>query len=186
MASQNRAMNLAPAVGPHDHAQGPETAAVTLVQYGDYECSRSGQAYAAVEETQRQLGDRMRFVFRHFALPEIHLHSQNAAEAAEAAGSQGQFWEMHTRLFKHQQALGSGFLLEYADDMKLDTSRFLREMAAHTHAEHVRDDFHSGIESGVEGSPTFFINGVRYEDSWNGGGLLTAVEEAASSRGEKR
>src|SRR5437660_1078677 len=117
MASQNRGLNLAPTVGSRDHAQGPATAPVTLVQYGDYECSRSGQAYAVVEETRRQLGDRMRFVFRHFAMPEIHLHSQNAAEAAEAAGSQNKFWEMHNRLFTNQQALGSGFLLEYADEM---------------------------------------------------------------------
>src|SRR5438309_5788005 len=104
MASQNRGMKLAPAVDSRDHAQGPETAAVTLVQYGDYECSRSGLAYAVVEEARRQLGDRMRFVFRHFALPEIHFHSQNAAEAAEAAAAQNRFWEMHNRLYTHQQA----------------------------------------------------------------------------------
>jgi len=123
----------------------------------------------------------MRFVFRHFAMPEIHIHSQGAAEAAESAGSQNQFWAMHNRLYAHQQALGSGFLLEYADELKLDTSQFLREMASHTHADHVREDFHGGIESGVEQTPTFFINGVRYEDAWNGSGFLTALNAAAGS-----
>jgi protein-disulfide isomerase len=171
-------------VAVRDHTQGPASALITLVEYGDYECSRCGQAHAVVRETRQRLGDRMRFVFRHFAMTQLHRHAQHAAEAAEAAGAQNKFWEMHDTLFTHQETLENGYLVEYADALGLDTTRFLRDMAGHVHAERVREDLKGGMRSGVDGTPTFFINGVRHDGPWDVERLLAAVEGAAASREE--
>ncbi len=149
---------LTPSVSERDHAQGPATAAFTLVEYGDYHCPQCAQAQSWVKDLQARLGDRLRFVFRHFPSHGLPPH---AAEAAEAAGLQGRFWEMHDVLFKHHTALGNGHLVEYADGLGLDTGRFLRDMAAHTPAERVRLDAASGARSGVRDTPAFFVNGVR-------------------------
>ena len=166
-------------VGEDDHAQGLATAPVTLVEYGDFECPHCGRAHPIVQAVQRRMGNRLRFVYRHFPLTEIHPHAQHAAETAEAAGVQGKFWEMHDRLFERQFALEDGHLLEYARDFGLDALRIARELTAHTYKPQVRDDFMSGVRSGVNGTPTFFINGMRYDYTWNEDTLTEALERAA-------
>src|SRR5262245_45317846 len=178
MTEQSTA-RLAVPVSERDHMQGPATAPVTLVEYGDYECPYCGQAYSIVKEVQRRLGDRMRFVFRNFPLTNAHPHAAHAAEAAETAAAQGKFWEMHDYLYEHQQALEDADLEEYADRLGLDLERFDREMEDQIHAGRVREDFLSGVRSGVNGTPTFFINGRRYDGSYDLDTLLQAVENAA-------
>jgi protein-disulfide isomerase len=118
-------------------------------------------------------------VYRNFPLRESHPHAEQAAEAAEAAAAQGKFWEMHDRLFERQFALDGEYLIEYAGDLGLDVARFRRELTSGAYAPRVREDFRSGVTSGVNGTPTFFINGVRYDDSWEFEPLLAALEEAA-------
>jgi len=172
---------LTPPVGTRDHAQGPEDAPVTLVQYGDYECPSCGQAYPIIKEVQRRLGSKLRFVFRNFPLGEAHPHAQHAAEAAEAAGTQGRFWEMHDALYEHQHALDDRHLVGYAAKLGLDAQQFEQEFHAHAHKARVREDFTSGVRSGVNGTPTFFINGVRFDESWDPDTLTNALKAAARS-----
>ena len=169
---------LKPPVGASDHAQGSAKAPVTLVEYGDYECPYCGQAYPIVKALQKRLGDQVRLVFRNFPLGEMHPHAEHAAEAAEAAGAQGKFWEMHDLLYENQDALDDGDLAQYATALGLDVPRFIREMSEHSHAARVREDFRSGVRSGVNGTPTFFINGVRHDGPFDLRSLLAAIEEA--------
>jgi protein-disulfide isomerase len=157
---------LTVAVSARDHAVGREDAPVTLVEYGDYECPYCGMAYPIVKAMQRELANELRFVFRNFPLAEMHPHARHAAEAAEAAGAQGKYWEMHDTIFEHQSALGDAELVGYAEQLELDASRIARELEAGTYAKHVSDDFRNGVRSGVNGTPTFFINGERYDGSW--------------------
>jgi protein-disulfide isomerase len=166
-------------VGNRDHAQGSADAPVTLVEYGDYECPHCGRAYPIVKEVQRRLGSRLRFVFRNFPLSESHPHAQHAAEAAEGAAAHGQFWEMHDALFEHQRALGDDHLVAYAAKLGLDPKTFEQELHAHAHTARVREDFKSGVRSGVNGTPTFFINGERFDDSWDPDTLTDALKAAA-------
>jgi protein-disulfide isomerase len=173
---------LALAVSPRDHAEGPENAAVTLVEYGDYECPHCGRAYPILKRIQERLGLRLRFIFRNFPLSQVHPHAQHAAEAAEAAAAQGYFWEMHDTLFLHQRALTDRYLHEYASTIGMDPARFRQELADHRYAGRVRDDFLSGVHSGVNGTPTFFINGSRHDDAWDFETLLRALEAAAVVR----
>ena len=169
---------LKPPVGPKDHMQGPPDAPVTLVEYGDYECPYCGEAYPVVKAIQKRLGDQVCFVFRNFPLAQAHPHAEEAAEAAEAAASQGKFWEMHDLLYENQDALEPEDLVQYARALKLDPKRFVLEMREHLYAERVREDFHSGVRSGVNGTPTFFINGVRHDGPFDLRSLLAAIEEA--------
>jgi len=125
---------------------------------------------------QEQLGDRLRFAFRNFPLTRIHQNAQHAAEAAEAAAAQGAFWQMHDRLFERQFALEDENLLEYARELGLNADRLAGELAAGTHRDHVRDDFMSGVKSGVNGTPTFYINGVRHDGDYDLASLLAALE----------
>ena len=154
-------------VTDRDHTQGSAQAAVTLVEYGDYECPHCGRAHPIVKEVQRRLGSKLRFVFRNFPLAEMHPHAQHAAEAAEAAAGQERFWEMHDTLFEHQRSLDDWHLVQYAQTLGLDLQRFQQDLTSHTYAGRVREDFRSGVRSGVNGTPTFFINGVRHDDSWD-------------------
>jgi protein-disulfide isomerase len=178
MATSMRA-KLAVPVGPTDHVQGPETAPVTLMEYGDFECPHCGAAYLIVKNIQRLMGERLRFAFRHFPLTQIHPMAEPAAEAAEAAGAQGKFWEMHNLLFENQQTLDPEYLLGFAEKLGLDTERFMRELEEGVYRERVREDFMSGVRSGVNGTPSFFINGVRYDGSWDVVPLLEALETAS-------
>jgi protein-disulfide isomerase len=160
------AAELTPPVNAIDHTIGPDSAPITLVEYGDYECQYCGMAQPILKRAQKALGDQLRFVFRNFPLAEAHPHARLAAQAAEAAGAQGRFWEMHDTLFEHQDALEPVDILGYAKSLGLDAERMAQELQAGLYNKKVRDDFRSGVRSGVNGTPTFFINGSRYEGSW--------------------
>jgi protein-disulfide isomerase len=137
-----------------------------------------GAAHPIVEEIRRRMGRRLRFVYRHFPLTNAHPHAELAAEAAEAAGAQGRFWEMHDRRFEHQDALGEEDLVAHAEALGLDLERFARELTDGTHAARVRQDFSSGVRSGVNGTPTFYINDARYNGAYDMASLLGAIETA--------
>lgn len=170
---------LAEPVSGRDHVQGLPTAAVTLVEYGDYECPHCGAAHPIVKQLQEAMGEELRYVFRHFPLTQIHPHAQAAAEAAEAAGAQGKFWEMHDLLFEYQDSLEEGNLLRFAAALELDVTRFANDLERGIFEERVREDFMSGVKSGVNGTPTFFINDVRHDGPWDYESLLDAVSRAA-------
>src|SRR5258708_9746867 len=173
--------HLAVPVSERDHIQGPPTAPVTLVEYGDYECPYCGAAYLVVKYLQRQLRDDLRFVFRNFPLIEIHPHAEQAAEAAEAAGAQGNYWEMHDRLFANQQALDLPDLVHYANEIGLDIPRFEHDLATHAFEPRVLEDLISGARSGVNGTPTFFINEERWEGGYDEESLLAGLVAASRS-----
>jgi protein-disulfide isomerase len=167
-----------PVSDDRDHVQGPPAAAVTLVEYGDFECPYCGQAYPIVKELTSQMGQRMRLVFRHFPLSQMHPHAQRAAEAAEAAAAQGKFWEMHDILYERQDELEDEDLVAYAAEIGLDLDRFQVELTRGMYASRVREDFMSGVRSGVNGTPTFFINGHRHDGPWDLQSLTEAVTRA--------
>lgn len=150
-------------VSERDHIQGPFDAHLTLLEYGDYECPYCGEAHRVVKAIQEALGDELRFVFRNFPLTDMHPHAENAAEAAEAAGNQGHFWEMHDLLYEHQDALDDYSLASYADALNLDVEQLMRDILTSLHSPRIREDFTGGVRSGVDGTPTFFMNGVRYD-----------------------
>jgi protein-disulfide isomerase len=177
-----RAKLAVPVSEDRDHIRGPRIAPVTLVEYGDYECQYCGQAYYVVKELEQRAGNLTRFVFRNFALTTIHPHAERAAEAAEAAGAQGKFWEMHDLLYENQQALEDEDLMKYAAWADLDINRFVRDMREGRYLNRIREDFLSGTRSGVNGTPTFFINGFRHDGSWDLVSLMTAIEEAAGGK----
>jgi protein-disulfide isomerase len=162
-----------------DHIQGLATAAVTLVEYGDYECPYCGAAYPIIKEVQSRMGERLRFVFRNFPITTSHPHAEQAAEAAEAAAIRDRFWEMHDLLYENQKRLRDEDLVGYAETLGLDVLAFERELAQHVHAPRVREDFMSGVRSGVNGTPTFYINGARHDDSYDVETLIAALERAA-------
>jgi len=174
-------MDLTEMVSERDHIQGPSNAPLTLVVYGDYECPYTRRALISVSELRRQLGDRLRFVFRNFPLYEIHPHALRTAEAAEAAAAQGSelFWRMHSYLFAHQKALEDEALRQYAGLSGLDLPGYDHDMAVHTHAGRIEHDVASGLDSGVEGTPSLFINGQRYAGSFESQPLLQALERSA-------
>jgi protein-disulfide isomerase len=173
---------LTPPVSARDHILGPDDAPVTLVEHGDYQCPYCGMAYPIVKAVQEAMGSDLRFVFRNFPITTIHPYAEGAAEAAEAAGAQGQFWEMHDRLYEHQDALAPSDLVEAARLLELDVDRFVSDLAQHRFAPRVREDFMSGVRSGVNGTPTFFINGARHDGEWDYESLLAALRQAAEVR----
>jgi protein-disulfide isomerase len=146
-----------------DHFQGSADAPIKLLEYGDYECPLCGDAHAMVQQIQRRLGDDLLFAFRNFPLANIHPHAEHAAEAAEAAAAQGNFWGMRDLLFKNQSALEDEDLAPYAGELRLDANGLIREVIASVYAPRIREDFKSGVRGGVNGTPTFFINGERYD-----------------------
>ena len=176
--TQWEAVLTTPVSEDRDHIQGPADAPATLLEYGDYECPYCGAAYPTIKEVQARMGDGLRFVFRNFPITTSHPHAEQAAEAAEAAGAQGRFWEMHDLLFENQKRLGDEDLRAYAERIALDVERFDKELAKHVHAARVREDFMSGVRSGVNGTPTFYINGARYDDSYDVETLLAALHAA--------
>ncbi len=165
-------------VSERDHVRGPSTAPLTMLEYGDYECPYCGAAHPIVKQVERLLEGDLRFAYRHFPLSEIHPHAYQAAEAAEAAGAQGRFWEMHDLLFEHQDRLGTQDLLGYAEALGLDLARFAHDLESHAHTPRLREDFLSGVRSGVNGTPTFFINGVRHNGGYDLPTLVEALREA--------
>jgi protein-disulfide isomerase len=170
---------LAPPVNESDHIAGSPEAPVTLVEYGDYECPYCGAAYPIVKEVQARMGDSLRFVFRNFPITTSHPHAEQAAEAAEAAASQGSFWQMHDLLYENQRRLRDENLRAYAEQLGLDLESFDNALADHVHAARVREDFMSGVRSGVNGTPTFYVNGARHDDSYDFETLLDALVRAA-------
>jgi protein-disulfide isomerase len=167
-------------VGAHDHVAGPDDAPVTLVEYGDFECLQCGIAYLILKTVRLELGNELRFVFRNFPLPVAHPHARHAAQVAEAAAAQGKFWEMHDMLFEHQIALDDADLIRYAGILELDAERIAQELKAGTYAKPVSDDFRNGVRSGVNGTPTFYVNGERYDESWTDEEtFIRALREAA-------
>jgi protein-disulfide isomerase len=173
-------VQLASGVTDNDHRQGNLNALVTLVEYGDYECPHCGRAHRVIKRIQEQVGRNLCFVFRNFPLTNIHPHALQAACAAEAAGLQDKFWEMHDLLFANQDSLEQEHLLEYAKALDLDLISFERDMSSEEVEEKINNDILSGVKSGVTGTPTFYINGVRHEGSYEYENLLVAIEEAGN------
>ncbi len=163
-----------------DHRRGPDDAPVTLLEYGDYQCPDCGDSHRVVKAVQKVLGDDLRFAFRNFPLTQIHERAQQAAEAAEAAGAQDAFWEYHDHLLENQQALRRDDLIHYARDLKLDEKRLAQDIDSNAYAKRVRADFMGGVESDVNGTPTFFINGVRYDGEVDVDAMIDALRAATS------
>ncbi|MEY2538488.1 MAG: hypothetical protein QOG67_2228 [Verrucomicrobiota bacterium] len=172
---------LAMPVSKRDHIRGPIQAPATLLEYGDYECPFCAQARFIVEAIQGALGKQMRFVFRNFPLAAMHPHAEHAAEAGEAAGGQGKFWEMHDALFENQTALEDEDLARYAAMLELNVPRFIKQLLEGRYAPRVREDFQSGVRSGVNGTPSFFINGVRYDGPRDLEPMTEALLQTATS-----
>jgi protein-disulfide isomerase len=164
-----------------DHIQGSIEAPLKLLEYADFECPYCGEAFQSLLVVREQLGDQLCLAFRHFPLADVHPHAERAAEAAEAAGAQNRFWEMHDLLFENQDALDNDNLVEYARTIGLNISRFVRELEAGTHLARVREDFVSGVKSGVGGTPTFFINGLRHEGEYDPDTLIDALTQTAAA-----
>jgi protein-disulfide isomerase len=168
---------ILPVSESRDHIQGPVTAPITLVEYGDYECPYCAQAYMITKEIQERLGNKLRFAFRNFPLTKVRPHAYKAAIAAETAAAQGKFWEMYDYLFKHGQGASDDNLRRSAANLGLNVARFDREFLDLTYSRHVDEDIQSGKSSGVKSTPTFFINGDRYNGDWDLDSLLSALDE---------
>jgi protein-disulfide isomerase len=168
---------LSQPVAESDHIRGSLTAPISLVEYADFECPYCRAAVPIVEGLLEALGYKLSVTFRHFPMREVHPHSQHAAEVAEAAASQGRFWEMHDKLFVNQNALDDGSLLKYAADLGVDAERIGEELANHVHSRRVADDRLGGLASGVNGTPTFYIDGERYDGSVGLRQMLAAIRE---------
>jgi len=171
--------HLTPLMTRTDHILGRLTAPVALIVYGDYECPLCRMAQPVVKAAVYELRGLVCFGFRHYPLSELHPHAQHAAEVAEAAGAQGMFWQMHDLLFERQRALEDVDLLHYAQRLDLDVDRVARELRAGVYESRVHDDFQSGIASGVKGTPTFFVNGARFDGWWPDAGSFTRVLRSA-------
>jgi len=164
-------------IAGRDHIQGPIDAPIALLEYGDYECPYCGEVYPIIKAIQERLGDNLCFAFRNFPLANMHPHSFRAAEAAEAAGAQGKFWEMHDLLFENQDALEDEDLAKYALALGLDARRLMEEVIGGLYTARVREDFKSGTRGGVNGTPSFFVNGERYDGARGLDALLAAVSQ---------
>jgi len=169
-----------------DHVRGPEDAPVTLVEYGDFECPHCGRAEPIVRDLLAGFGADVRFVFRHLPLTDVHEHAQLAAEASEAAAAQGRFWEMHDLLFRHQDALDFDGLVGYARDLGLDVDRFSDDLQSRRHALRVSRDVQSADQSGVAGTPTFFVNGMRHYGAYDEATLGELVRQTLRQELAKR
>jgi protein-disulfide isomerase len=184
MTQDYKAPRLTLPVGERDHFEGPPDAPIVLLEYGDYQCPYCGAAYPIVKKVQKELGERLRFVFRNFPITNSHPQAQWAAETAEAAAAQGKFWEMHDYLYENQVSLGDEVFFErFERKIKLDPVKLRRDVAQHVHSARIQEDYMSGIRSGVNGTPTFFINGLRYDGYPEFGPLVSALREAEKSSG---
>ncbi len=168
---------LTPPVSTRDHSQGPANAPLTLVEFGDYQCPFCGAAYPVVKRLQEKLGKKLRFVFRNFPLTQAHPYALAAAETAEAAALQGKFWEMHDLLFERQRIMEPGILPAWAGEVGLDLGQFEAAIRHEGISKRIKEDRTSGIHSGVNGTPTFFINGSRHDDAPDYNTLLAALEQ---------
>lgn len=161
--SKREANFLSRPVNENDHMQGADTALITLLMYGAYECPHCVEGSRIVKQIQQEFGEDLRFVFRHFPRTNVHPHAEAAAEVAEAAGEQGKFWTMHDKLFENYNRLDGEHLIGYAEELNLDMEQFDRAITGRVYAGKVREDLQSGTESGVKGTPTYFINGIRHD-----------------------
>jgi protein-disulfide isomerase len=166
-------------ISSRDHISGAIDAPLQLVEYGDYECPYCGMAHPVVQEVVQVLSDRLCFAFRHFPIVSAHPHALRAAEAAEAAGAQGRFWAMHDRLFENQELLDDEMLVFHAIQLGLDRERFIEDLVSHRFVPRVQEDLSSGARSGVNGTPTFFVNGQRFEGVPEVRALVEALELTA-------
>jgi protein-disulfide isomerase len=185
MTALDTTSTLTPPVSERDHMQGGESPKVTLVEYGDYECPYCGSAHPIVKRLQEEMGKELRFVFRNFPLREAHPHALHAAIAAEAVGAHGDdaFWRMHDTLYEHQDALEDEDLIAYAEAIAIPSNEIVDAFAGGDANARVRADFRSGIRSGVNGTPTFFVNGERYDGNWaNAPSFLAVLRKAAKSQ----
>lgn len=178
MSRRAEAHKLAVLVNHTDHVLGPATARVTLLEYGDFECPLCGQAYPAVKILLKHFGERLRFVYRHFPLVEAHPNAMLAAEAAEAAGAQQKFWQMHDVLYEHQLHLKAKQLRQYAAELELDMERYDYEMDDHVYLQRVKEHIDGGLASGAKSTPAFFVNGMLQDVSFR----LERLEEAIEGR----
>jgi protein-disulfide isomerase len=178
MATSDARRRLTLPAGERDRARGPAGAALTLLEYGDFECPQCARAFPVLARIQRTFADRLRFVFRHFPLTNSHPQAQHAAEATEWAASLGAFWEMHDALYTASPALSDGQIVERATALGLPAAGLRAAWAAHTFIPRVKEDFKSGLDSGVTGTPAFFINGVRHDGQWDEDSLTLALERA--------
>ena len=163
-----------------DHILGSADESIKLLEYGDYECPSCGDAHLIVKEIKRRLGDDLLFAFRNFPLANIHPHAEHAAEAAEAAGAQGNFWGMHDRLFENQGALEDQDIAGYAAELGIDAPQLIRKVVSSAYAPRIREDFKSGVRADVNGTPTFFINGERYEGAFDLRHFLDALQSRSA------
>ncbi len=173
--------SLTKPVTPEDHIQGPEDAPVTLIEYGDFQCPHCGAAYFVLKEVQERMGDRLRFVYRHFPISQSHEYAMPAAEASESAAAQGKFWEMHDYIFEHQDLLDRQHLPQFAEAIGLSGDQVRQDLENHTYEDQIQEDFMGGVRSGVNGTPSLFINGERYNGPVALNQLLRALEESAKS-----
>ena len=181
-AQDNNMQLAAPVDETRDHVKGAANAPVTLVEYGDFECPDCGAAYPTVNEVVKRMGNRLRFVYRYYPLVESHPHAEHAAEIAEAAAAQGKFWEMFDMLYQNQRHLSDANLMQYAREIGLDTQRVEREMQNEAYTKRVEEDVEGGDASGLEGTPTFYINGQYYEGAYNVDAIQEALEQAAKGK----
>ncbi len=170
-------------VSANDHSEGPADAPLVLVEYGDYQCPYCGAAYPVVKRLQKKFGKKLRFVFRNFPLTQAHPYALIAAQAAEAAALQGKFWEMHDLLFERQVSLNPGIIPIWAERIGLNVERFGNDIEQGVVEKRIKDDRQSGIRSGVNGTPTFYINGTRYDGSPDYASLLAALESELDPMG---
>jgi protein-disulfide isomerase len=185
MREESESPALSPPVSDErDHIHGPHSAPVTLVEYGDYECPYCGEAHLILQKLVAHFGEKMRFVFRNFPLTQMHPHALGAAEAAEAASVQGRFWEMHDVLYERQDGLEENDLVSYAAELQLDLARFQNDLSQGVYRDRIQEDFMSGVRSGVNGTPTLFINGRRYEGPVELHSLTDAVNQSAAPHHE--
>lgn len=164
-------------VSPHDHLQGDPDAPVTLVEYGDYQCPHCRLAHFVIKRLQQHYDDQLSLVFRNFPLVQIHPLAEAAAEAAEFADQHGLFWEMHDGIYENQDQLSIPLLFELAEELELSTADLRRALDSHEFLSKIRDDFSGGVRSGVNGTPTFFINGERHDGSYGFEDLVMAIDE---------
>ena len=168
-------------VTQHDHIRGPANAPITLVEYGDYECPDCGAAHPIVNQVQLSFGGRMRFVYRHFPLTEIHPHAEIAAESAEFAGAAGMFWDMHDALFENQTRLSVATIFLIGEELGLPETAMRHALETGQFRNKVRNDFMGGIRSGVNGTPAFFINGVRHDGPYDYASLVAGIQMRAAA-----
>ncbi|MGP8268910.1 MAG: DsbA family protein [Terracidiphilus sp.] len=174
------------AVAENDHIQGALAAEFSLVEYGDYQCPHCRMAYPIVKRLQKQFGERLCFVFRNFPLSQMHPWAESAAEVAEFAGARGKYWEMHDQLFENQQNLGNALFLELTEALDLSPLDLQTALSEQIYRARVRADFTGGVRSGVNGTPTFFINGQRHDGTYDYESLSDAIEHATKMHSLKK